>query len=50
LPLYASKDGKISVSYQSWPEAKVVLEGQVFELRWGPQGEARILDQPRRRN
>ena len=44
LTFYASKDGKVSVSYQNWESNKVVLEGEVFEVSWGPQGvEARIL-------
>ena len=34
----ASKDGKVSVSYQNWEASKVVLEGEVFEVSWGPQG------------
>lgn len=45
---YASKDGKISMSYPGWDNNKVVLEDQVFELSCGRQGlEGRIL--PRRR-
>ena len=45
LTFYADKSGKISVAYQGWEANRVVLEGQVFELRWGQQGvEARILD------
>jgi hypothetical protein len=32
------------VSYQNWDASKVVLEGKVFEVSWGPQGvEDRIL-------
>jgi hypothetical protein len=44
LSFYASKvAGTISVSYQGWDVSKVVLEGQVFEVSWGPQGvEGRI--------
>ena len=38
------KEGKLRVTYVGWDDAKVVLDGQVLELRWGPQGvEARIL-------
>jgi len=38
------KEGKLRVTYAGWDDAKVVLDGQVLELRWGPQGvEARIL-------
>src|SRR5438067_10863429 len=37
-------EGKLRVTYAGWDDAKVVLDGQVLELRWGPQGvEARIL-------
>jgi hypothetical protein len=38
LSFYASKDGKISVSFSGWDGNKVVLEGQAFEVAWGPQG------------
>ena len=35
---------RLRVTYAGWDDAKVVLDGQVLELRWGPQGvEARIL-------
>jgi hypothetical protein len=45
LAFSASKDGKLSVNYQGWDVGKVVLEGQVFEVRWGPQGvEERIVE------
>jgi hypothetical protein len=45
LALSASKDGKVNVNYQGWDAGKVVLEGQVFEVRWGPQGvEGRIVE------
>ena len=45
LSFYATKDGKISVSYQGWDQSKTVLEGQQFVISWGPQGvEARIID------
>ena len=44
LSFYASKDGKISVSYQGWDASKTVLEGQQFVITWGPQGvEGRIV-------
>jgi hypothetical protein len=36
LSFYASKDGKISVSFSGWDANRVVLEDQVFELSWGP--------------
>jgi hypothetical protein len=43
LTFYASKDGKVTVSFQ-WDASKVVLDGEVFEVSWGPQGvEGRIL-------
>ena len=32
------KEGKLRVTYAGWDDAKVVLDGQVLELRWGPQG------------
>ena len=36
------KEGKLRVTYVGWDDAKVVLDGQVLELLWGPQGvEAR---------
>jgi hypothetical protein len=31
----ASKDGKLRVVYAGWDDAKVVLPGEVLELRWG---------------
>jgi hypothetical protein len=44
LTFYASKDGKVSVSFQGWDDKKAVLDGEVFEVSWGPQGvEGRIL-------
>jgi hypothetical protein len=44
LSFLASKDGKLTVNYPNWDASKVVLEGQVFEVRWGPQGvEGRII-------
>ena len=47
LVFSASKDGKIRVIYTGWDDAKVVLPGDVFEVRWGSQGvEGRIY--PRR--
>jgi hypothetical protein len=43
LAISASKDGKLRVVYQGWDDPKTVLDGQVLEVRWGPQGlEARI--------
>lgn len=43
----STKDGKIRCVYGNWDDAKVVLPGQVFEVRWGPQGvEARIVTLP----
>jgi hypothetical protein len=45
LAFSASKDGKVNVNYAGWDAGKVVLEGQVFEVRWGPQGvEGRIVE------
>ena len=45
LAFSASKDGKLTVNYQNWDSSKVVLEGQVFEVRCGPQGvEGRIVE------
>jgi hypothetical protein len=38
LSFYATKDGKISVSYQGWDASKTVLKGQQFVISWGPQG------------
>ena len=35
LTFYADKMGKIAVAYQGWDEKRVVLEGQVFEVRPG---------------
>ena len=32
------KEGRLRVTYAGWGDAKVVLDGQVLELRWGPQG------------
>jgi hypothetical protein len=37
LSFSASKDGKVNVNYQGWDAGKVVLDGEVFEVRWGPQ-------------
>jgi hypothetical protein len=34
LSFYASKDGKITVSFSGWDASKVVLEDQAFEVRW----------------
>jgi hypothetical protein len=34
LSFYASKDGKISVSFSGWDASKVVLEDQAFEVSW----------------
>jgi hypothetical protein len=34
LSFYASKDGKISVSFSGWDANKVVLEDQAFEVSW----------------
>jgi hypothetical protein len=35
--------GTISMSYQGWEQSKVILPGQAFEVRAGPQGiEGRI--------
>jgi hypothetical protein len=50
LSFYATKDGKISVSYQGWDQSKVVLDGQHFVIKCGPQGvEGGIVDaHPRR--
>jgi hypothetical protein len=43
LSFYSSKDGKLSVSFQGYSDRKVVLPGEVFEVRWGEQGcEGRI--------
>ena len=43
LSFYATKDGKVSVSYPGWDDRKVVLLGQAFEIVWRPQGvEGRI--------
>jgi hypothetical protein len=39
LAVSSSKEGKLRVVYQGWDDPKVVLEGQVLELRWGgPRG------------
>jgi hypothetical protein len=47
ITVSSSKDGKLRVVYGGWDDAKVVLPGEVLELRWGKQGvEARII--PRR--
>src|SRR6516225_1324520 len=45
LSFYATKEGKISVSYQGWDQSKIVLAGQQFVVTWG-QGhvEARIVE------
>jgi hypothetical protein len=45
LSFYASKDGKISVSYAGWPEAKVVLEDRILDkvLCLNGQQDARHL-------
>jgi hypothetical protein len=45
LSFYASKDGKISVSFSGWDANKVVLEDQVFEVSW-----RLTLDEPRTRS
>jgi len=34
------KEGKLRVTYTRWDDAKVVLDGQVLELRWGPLSPA----------
>ena len=34
----AQKYGKIRVSCSTWDDYKVVLEGEVFEVRWGVPG------------
>lgn len=40
----AQKDGKVRVTCASWDDHKVVLEGEAFEVRWGPQGvEGRVV-------
>jgi hypothetical protein len=40
-----TKTGKLSVSVQGCSDRKVVLPGQVFEVRWGEQGcEGRVID------
>jgi hypothetical protein len=38
----AEKDGKIRVVYAGWDEVKVVLPGQVFEVRWARRGSLLI--------
>ena len=38
LSFYATKDGKISVSYQGWDTTKTVLAGQQFVVTWS-QGQ-----------
>ena len=44
------RDGKLNVGFSGWDANKVVLEDQVFELSWGPQGvEGRILERGGRR-
>jgi hypothetical protein len=50
LSFYATKEGKISVSYQGWDQSKTVLAGQQFVVTWG-QGhvEARIVERRQRR-
>ena len=46
----ASKDTKLSANYHGRDQNKVALEGQAFELRWGPQGvECRIVELRRSR-
>jgi hypothetical protein len=35
IAVSASKDGKLRVVYGGWDDAKVVLPGEVLELRWG---------------
>jgi|SRR6516164_11187201 hypothetical protein len=37
LSFYATKDGKISVSYQGWDQSKTVPDGQQFVI-YGGQG------------
>jgi len=45
LSFYATKDGKISVSYQGWDQSKTVLAGQQFVVTWSQgQVEARIVE------
>jgi hypothetical protein len=47
LTFSATDGGKMRVVYGGWDDHKVVLPGQVFELRRGPQGvEARIITPP----
>jgi hypothetical protein len=44
MAVSASKDGKLRPVYAGWDDAKAVLPGEVFELRWGAQGvEARSI-------
>ena len=50
LSFYATKDGKISVSYQGWDQSKTVLAGQQFVVTWSQgQVEARIVERRQRR-
>jgi hypothetical protein len=40
----ADKFGCIKVNYHNWQESKVILRGQVMQIRWSDQGvEARII-------
>jgi hypothetical protein len=44
------RDGKLNVGFSGWDANKVVLDDQVFELSWGPQGvEGRIIERRGRR-
>jgi hypothetical protein len=46
---FSADSGKIRIVYQGWDDAKVALEGEVFELSLGKQGlEGRILPKRRR--
>jgi hypothetical protein len=45
LAFSATKDGKVTVTYQGWEDHKVVLKGQRFVVTCGPQGvEGRIVE------
>jgi hypothetical protein len=45
LAFSATKDGKVSVSYQGLDDHRVVLKGQQFVVTWGSQGvEGRIVE------
>jgi hypothetical protein len=45
LVFSATKDGKMSVSYQGWDDHRVVLKRQQFVVTWGSQGvEGRIVE------